>query len=201
MVLGHAFPTPCRAHVRLTDALLSLCPSLPSLRGKLPFVVRLVPWYYGTVRLLLNVRVRLSVYGLRGPVLIARPRRAGDLPVLVHVVSQRARVLRLRRTDHPLAICVRVVLPSSTSERSQHPDPNGLFEAQSPRLPIPLSTLQAAPRGVACKTRGQDGFAVILSCRALSFPTTCRGGSAPVARPAKNARVSPGGRKRMERRQ
>jgi hypothetical protein len=24
-------------------------------------------WYYGTVRLLLNVRVRLSVYGLRGP--------------------------------------------------------------------------------------------------------------------------------------
>jgi hypothetical protein len=30
-------------------------------------------------------------------------RRAGDLPVLVHVVSQRARVLRLRRTEQPLA--------------------------------------------------------------------------------------------------
>src|SRR6266852_4170071 len=35
----------------------------------------------------------------------------------------------------------------------------GLFAAQWPRPPMPLSTLQAAPRGVACKTRGQDGFA------------------------------------------
>ena len=26
----------------------------------------------------------------------------------------------------------------------------------------------------SCKTRGQDGFAVLLSCRALSSPTTCR---------------------------
>src|SRR6516164_3890028 len=34
--------------------------------------------------------------------------------------------------------------------------------------------LQALPRGVACKTRGQDGFAALLSCRALSSPTTCR---------------------------
>src|SRR5437764_14894391 len=30
--LGHAFPALCRAHVRLNDVLLSLCPSLPSLR-------------------------------------------------------------------------------------------------------------------------------------------------------------------------
>src|SRR5262249_15960231 len=29
-------------------------------------------------------------------------------------------------------------------------------------------------RDVARKTRGQDGFAVLLSCRALSSPTTCR---------------------------
>src|SRR5713226_4630573 len=97
--LGHAFPTLCRAHARLTDVLLSLCPSLPGLRRGLPFVVRPVHWYYGTVRLLLNVHVRRSVYGLRGPVLVFWPRRAGDLPVLVHVVSQRARVLRLRRTE------------------------------------------------------------------------------------------------------
>ena len=39
------------------------------------------------------------------------------------------------------------------------------FEAQSPGPPIPLSTLQAPPRDVARKTRGQDGFAVLLSCR------------------------------------
>src|SRR5262249_45084188 len=35
----------------------------------------------------------------------------------------------------------------------------GLFAAQSPRPPMPLSTLQASPRDDACKTRGQDGFA------------------------------------------
>jgi len=39
-----------------------------------------------------------------------------DLPVLVHVVSQRARVLRLCRTDSPLAISVAAVLPSCYSE-------------------------------------------------------------------------------------
>src|SRR6267142_735426 len=35
----------------------------------------------------------------------------------------------------------------------------GLFAAQSPRPPMPLSTLQATPRDVPSKTRGQDGFA------------------------------------------
>src|SRR5215467_4816855 len=35
----------------------------------------------------------------------------------------------------------------------------GLFAAQSPRPPMPLSTLQASPRDDACKTRGQNGFA------------------------------------------
>jgi len=63
------------------------------------FIVRLVHRYYGAVRLLLNVHVRRSVYHLRGPVLIFRPRRSGDLPVLVHGVSRRARVLGLRRTE------------------------------------------------------------------------------------------------------
>src|SRR5712675_2523571 len=35
----------------------------------------------------------------------------------------------------------------------------GLFAAQSPRPPMPLSTLQETPRGVPSKARGQDGFA------------------------------------------
>src|SRR5262250_2964368 len=112
--LGHALPVLCRVHVRLNDVLPRLCPFLPCLRGKLPFLVRLVHRYYGTVRLLRHVHVRRSVHGLHGPALIFRPRRAGDLPVLVHVVSQPARVLRLRRTDSPLAINVAVVLPSSS---------------------------------------------------------------------------------------
>jgi hypothetical protein len=42
----------------------------------------------------------------------------------LHVVSQRARVLRLRRTEQPLSITVAAVLPSSLSERSRHPDPS-----------------------------------------------------------------------------
>src|ERR1017187_5178838 len=113
---GHALPTLCRVQVRLNDVLLRLGPSLPNLRGRLPSLVRLVHRFYGTVRLLQHVRVRRLVYGLRGPALIFRPRRAGDLPVLVHVVSQRAWVLRLRRTDSPLAFSVAAVLPSSYSE-------------------------------------------------------------------------------------
>jgi len=40
--LGHACPALYRVHVRLNDVLLSLCPSLPGLRGRLPFFVRLV---------------------------------------------------------------------------------------------------------------------------------------------------------------
>src|SRR5229473_7049002 len=113
--LGHALPALCRTHVGWNDVLLSPCPSLPSLRRRLlPFVVRLVHGYYGTVRLLLYVHVRRAAYGLRGPVLITRPRRAGDLPVLVHVVSQRARVLRLRRTEQSTRDNVVAVLPSST---------------------------------------------------------------------------------------
>ena len=40
--LGHAFPALCRVHVRWNDVLLSLRPSLPNLRGRWPFVVRLV---------------------------------------------------------------------------------------------------------------------------------------------------------------
>src|SRR6266851_8096908 len=130
--LGHALPVLCRVHVRLNDVLPRLCPSLPSLRRRSPSLVRLVHRYYGTVRLLQRVRVRRAACGLRGPALIVGPRRAGDLPVLVHVVSQRARVLRLRRTDSPLAIGVAAVLPSSYSEWSRHPDLRAFRSSMAP---------------------------------------------------------------------
>ena len=80
------FPAQSQEHVRLNDVLLQLHPSLPDLRRKLPSLVRPVHRYYGAVRLLQHVHVRHSVYGLHGPALVVRPRRAGDLPVLVHVV-------------------------------------------------------------------------------------------------------------------
>src|SRR5450755_4389815 len=38
----------------------------------------------------------------------------------------------------------------------------GLFAAQLPRPPMPLSTLQETSHDVSCKTRGQDGFATSL---------------------------------------
>jgi hypothetical protein len=70
----------------------------------------------------------------------------------------------------PLAFTVAVVLPSSHLHRVGALN-HRLFEAQSPRPLIPLSTLRPTPRDAARKTRGQDGFAVLLSCRALSSPS------------------------------
>jgi hypothetical protein len=109
-----------------------------------------------------------------GPVLILRPRRTGDLPVLVHVVSQRARVLRLRRTGQSARDIAVAVLPSSHPERSRRPIPSAFPKLNSPAHQYLWSTLRSTPRDAARKTRGQDGFATLLSCRALSSPTTCR---------------------------
>ena len=96
--LGHAVPALCREHVGLNDVLHGPCPSLPNPPPKVS--LPLFRWFTGTTAQSdFSSTYRRSVYGLRVPALIVRPRRAGDLPVLVHVVSQRARVLRLRRTE------------------------------------------------------------------------------------------------------
>ena len=91
----------------------------------------------------------------------------------LHVVSRRARVLQTTQDRTATRDSVAAVLPSSYSERSRHPDPSA-FRSSIPRPPMPLSTLRNAPHGGARKTRGQDGVAVLLSCRALASPTTCR---------------------------
>src|SRR5271170_6851392 len=110
-------PAQRQEHARWNDVLLQLRPSLPGLRRKLPSLVRSVHRYYGAVRLLQHVHVRRSVYGLRGPAFADSRRRAGDLPVLVHVASQRAWALRLRRTGPPLAISQRpFCLPPTPSK-------------------------------------------------------------------------------------
>src|SRR5580693_3175335 len=103
--LGHLFPALCRVGVGWNDVLLGPRPFLPRLRRRLLFFVRLVHRYYGAVRLLQSVRVCLGALRLRRPASLPfGPRRSRGLPVLVHVVSQRARGLRLRRTDCSLAI-------------------------------------------------------------------------------------------------
>src|ERR1700688_4866986 len=63
--------------------------------------------------------VRCMAYRLFGSVsALVEPRSFRGLPVLVHVVSQRARVLRLRRAGLPLAITRQAVLPSRLGRRS-----------------------------------------------------------------------------------
>src|ERR1700730_10941505 len=77
--LGHSFSALCRVSVGSNDVLLGPHPFLPRLR-------------------------RRSLF-FRGPASFPfGPRRSRGLPVLVHVVSQRAQALRLRRTDCSLAI-------------------------------------------------------------------------------------------------
>src|SRR5438094_3101895 len=69
---------------------------------------------------------------------------------------------------------VAAVLPFSISEGSRHPDPSAFRSSIAPAHWYLWSTLHKTPHGAPCKTRGQDGVAVLLSCRALSSPTTCR---------------------------
>ena len=100
-------------------------------------------WFTGTMtRSDFSGRARPSCgLGLHGTVWIMRPRHPGDLPVLVYVVFQRARGLRLRRTDEPLA--------SSAAHRVAFRVPNSVgilvsypFRSSIPGPPVPLSTLQ-----------------------------------------------------------
>src|SRR3954454_22566131 len=80
-------------------------------------------------------------------------------------------VYRLRRPDELHAINAPAVLPSS-SRNGVGILCHGLFEAQSPRPLIPLSTLRPLPRDHDCKTRGQDGFAVPLSRPGISLDSS-----------------------------
>jgi len=80
---------PCsgQEHVCPNDVLLQLRPFLPSLRRKLPSLVRSVHRYYDAVRLLQRVHIRRTAICLPGPAFRNCRRHVGDLPVLVHVVS------------------------------------------------------------------------------------------------------------------
>src|SRR5947199_2700893 len=121
---------------------------------------------------------------LFGPIsTLVESRSLRDLPVLVHVVSQRARVLRLRRANLPLAIARQAVLPSRLGRPSASLVPS-LLEAQKPGPPIPLSTLRLTPRGVNRKTQGQDGVRSLLSYRALSSPSRVEDWRGPLRRPS-----------------
>ena len=65
------------------------------------------------------------------------------------------------------------VLPSPLDERSRHPDCD-VFEAQSPRPPMPLSTLRCDTSRCPTQDSRPGWIRYFLSCRALASPTTCR---------------------------
>ena len=88
--------------------------------------------------------------GLHGPVSIFRPRHPGDLPVLVHVVSQRARGLRLRRTGEPLASSAAHRVAFLLSGESRHPGTR-IFRSSKPGPLIPLSTLRPTPHDATAR--------------------------------------------------
>ena len=126
----HSSPALCRDGVGLTDVLLDPRPFLPRLRRRSLFFVRLVHRYYGAVRLLPSVRVRRVALRLRGPASCpGGPRRSRGLPVLVHVVSQRARVPRLRRTVCSLASIANSRVAFLLSGESRRPS-FAFFQAQ-----------------------------------------------------------------------
>src|SRR5205814_287701 len=115
--LGHSCSALCRWSVGLHVVLLGLPPSLRRLRRGLPLIVRLLHWYYAAVRLLHRVHARITARRLRGPV-YRFDRRSGGLPVLVHVVSRRARVFDLAASCPGSRFCrLERLLPSHYANR------------------------------------------------------------------------------------
>jgi hypothetical protein len=100
------------------------------------------------------VHVRRAALRLRGPVCLV-DRRFGGLPVLVHVVSRRARVFDHAASRFGSRFCRRpgCCLPIKQT-RSAHG--SSVIGAQSPGPPMPLSTLRRTPRDAPRKTRGQE---------------------------------------------
>ena len=94
---------------------------------------------------------------------------------------------------NPLAINVVVVLPSSLPERSRHPDPS-VFRSSIAR-PTDTSVYASSATSRCHLQDSRPGWSrCLLSCRALSSPTTCRFTPAhsgwPTIRPELNAGTS-----------
>jgi len=171
--LGHPYSTLCWLRVRFHDVLLGHGPSLhpppPSVLLRILFgsFIGTAPVFDSSLAFMPGLR-----FPLPGPIpgLVDLGYQRG-LPVLVHVVSRRA----IGSGTTPGSLKTRagvsrdVAFPMGGHGRR----PDGAFRSSIPRPSIPLSTLHLAPREARRKTRGQDG-SLLLSCGALSSPTTCR---------------------------
>src|SRR5208337_2262306 len=151
--------------------LLDRRPSLHPLRRSLHCVVRRLHRYYGVVRLLSGVRVRLVVIYLPGPVPIRSGRPRG-LPVLVHIVSRRARGLRLRRVrraTREFTPPADVAFPQT--EQGRHANLRFRSSLPCPRCLCLRFACRLTTTGARLEVRMESLF---LSCRALSSPAICR---------------------------
>ena len=145
-----------------------------SARGTLTLLNNaLLSAHYGAVRLLWSVPTRCAAISLFGLVSIpVGSSSSRGLPVLVHVVSQRARVLRLRRASGPLAIARPAVLPSPLAIGSA-----SLINSFRSSIARPTDTLVYASAETSRSPPQDSGpgwSRFLLSCRDSSSPTTCR---------------------------
>jgi len=162
--LGHAFPVLCRRRVWLSGVLLGPRPSLPRLRE-----LR-CPLCSAGSQVLCRVRLLPSYAPQYGYL----PFRAGlpsqqrvEFPVLVHVVSRRARAYdygdsspsRYRSSRCGLPLGLQVGIPTR-------------FRAQSPGLRC--LCLRFRPHLAMVTARLEVRWFAIPFCRAFSSPATCR---------------------------
>src|ERR1017187_9267947 len=129
--------------------------------------------YYDMVRLLQHVRVRIVVYGLRGPALAVIPRRAGDLPVLVHVVLSACPGSSTTQDRTATRDNAAAVLPSHYTPCSRHPDqPTLRSSIAGPTGPSVYASTDASRRHL--QDSRPEWSRCLLSCGGLAPPTTCR---------------------------
>jgi len=107
-------PALCPGRVLLSRIALGQPPSLHRLRRRFHGFVRLLPRYYGAVRLVVLVHLGIAPLGLPSrPRHSYFPRQARRLPASVHGACVHARGLRPRAECTVLAITPGVLLPSA----------------------------------------------------------------------------------------
>jgi hypothetical protein len=168
--MGHASPALRRSRVGLCNVLLDPRSSLPNLRQRFPALVRLVHRYYTEVGLLHGVLIRRSAIGLSGrPVTASGAMEVSRFSCMKFLSVRGVCDYAGPGSDSRYRRC-RCCLPQPQLSRRTRIK---FSRSSIPGPPMPLFTLHVPSRDSPRKTRGQDGFAVLLSCRALSSPASC----------------------------
>jgi hypothetical protein len=146
----------------------------PSARGtSTPLSSALLSAHYTSVRPLRRVHAGCTAFCLFPPVCRRfRHRHPGGLPVPVHEVSRRARVLRLRGAVRQLASTAAVHVAFTV--RYQLGAPDSFFRSSITRPTYaPVYASMAASRPTT-QDSGSGWSRLLLSCETLSFSTPCR---------------------------